>query len=292
MKRKDFLKLMAISPLTIGAVKSNFLDDITKDFQKTKKMPVLFIGHGSPMNALFDNDFTQALKKLGKTIEKPSAVMVVSAHWETRGTFVSVNNNPSAIYDFGGFPQELFEVQYNPKGSPEMAKEAIKSAFEFHIEQDHKMGLDHGAWTVLKHIFPDADIPVFELSMDFMQPSSYHYELAQHLKKLREKGVLIIGSGNIVHNLRKMNWNDIDSKPTDWALEFDELVKAKINSREFHQLINYQNFGSIAELSIPTNEHYMPMIYSLGLADKNEEIKYIYEGYQYGTLSMRCFQIG
>ncbi|PZU85887.1 MAG: 4,5-DOPA dioxygenase extradiol [Chryseobacterium sp.] len=254
-------------------------------------MPMLFIGHGHPMNALFDNNFTRSLHELGKSIEKPNAIMVVSAHWETRGTFVSVNDRPSTIYDFGGFDPKLYEIKYEPKGAPDLAREVIRSAPDFHIREDHKMGLDHGAWTVLKHIFPDADIPVFQMSIDYTQSPSYHYALAQQLKKMRKKGVMIIGSGNIVHNLRLLDWKDIDAKPHDWVLEFDEIVKNKLDQRDFEALINYNKFGKIAELSVPTNDHYLPMLYTLGLADKDENMKYIYEGYQYGSLSMRCFQI-
>jgi len=291
MLRKDFLKFLAATPLIFSDMKMQAFENITQNFGRTPKMPMLFIGHGSPMNALFDNSFTQTLRKVGKSIEKPNAIMVISAHWETRGTYVSLSEKPATIYDFGGFDPKLYEVKYDAKGDPELAKEVIKSAFHFHIQEDHKMGLDHGAWTVLKHLFPNADIPVFQMSMDYTQPASYHFELAKSLRKMREKGVMIIGSGNIVHNLRLLNWKDIDSQPFDWAFEFDEIVKNKIDRREFIDLVNYQNFGNIAQLSIPTNDHYMPMIYTLGLADKNEEIQYIYEGYQYGSLSMRCFQV-
>jgi len=213
MKRIDFLKVLALAPLASNALKIKEFEGITKTFSNTEKMPVLFIGHGHPMNALFDNNFTRALQKIGKTIQRPNAIMVVSAHWETRGTFVSVNPKPKAIYDFGGFDDALFRIKYEPDGSPTLAKEVIKQ-LPF-VKEDHQMGLDHGAWTVLKFLYPKADVPVFQLSIDYTQSSQKHFEMAQALKKMREKGVLIIGSGNIVHNLGLLDWKNIDAKTND-----------------------------------------------------------------------------
>ena len=270
----------------------NELKTITDGFQSTQKMPVLFIGHGNPMNAIYDNSFTQSLNKLGKTLEKPNAILVISAHWQTIGTYVSTNPWPRTIYDFGGFPKELFEVKYEPKGHPKLAKELISTVTSVAVKENIEMGLDHGAWTVLRHIYPEADVPVFEMSIDFEKSPAFHYNLGQELGKLREKGVLILGSGNIVHNLRLLDWNNAYGKPFDWALEFDMFVKTNIDNRNFQPLINYESFGKAAQLAVPTNDHYLPMMYTLGLANANEPIKYIYEGYEFGSLSMRCFQIG
>ena len=256
------------------------------------KMPVIFIGHGHPINALLDNGFTQAITRLGERLEKPKAIMVVSAHWQTKGSFVSTIPHPKAIYDFKGLDERLFKIEYEPKGCPKIAKEVADCARNNQIQEAGTMGLDHGAWTVLKHLYPKADVPVFQLSLDSGLSTASHFRLAGELKKMREKGVLIIGSGNVVHNLRSVVWNDIDAKPVDWAVEFDELVKRKLNSRDFQSLVNYQSFGDISQLAHPTNEHYLPLLYALGLAGENEGIKYLFEGFQFGTASMRSFQIG
>ena len=273
-------------------MKLNELNKVTSGLLSTKKMPVLFIGHGHPMNAILDNSFTQRLERLGQEMEKPSAILMVSAHWETSGTYVSTNPWPKTIYGFGNFDDRLFEVKYEPQGSPEFAKQVQEMVSTAHVKEDPDMGLNHGAWTVLKHIYPNADIPVFQLSMDHRQEPNYHYQLAQELKEPRKKGVLIIGNGNIVHNLYKLNWRDIDATPHDWNLEFDHLVKDYLNHHRFSELVNYHDLGNAALLSIPTNDHYLPMLYSIGLADSTDEIEHIYEGYQYAGLSMRCFKIG
>jgi 4,5-DOPA dioxygenase extradiol len=291
MKRKDFLKIMATTPLILSGMKLTAFENISDGFSRSAKMPILFIGHGHPMNALYDNSFTQALGKIGQTIEKPNAIMVVSAHWETRGTFVSVNPQPKAIYDFGGFDDRLFQVKYEPKGHPALAQETALLGADYGIQKDQSMGLDHGAWTVLRHMFPKADIPVFQMSIDFTKPEAYHFELANTLKKMRERGVLVLASGNIVHNLGIMDWNNINANTFDWAAEFDELVKDKLEKQDFNALINHRQFGRLSQLAVPSTDHYFPMLYSLGLADKNESVKFLYEGHQYGSISMRCFQI-
>lgn len=238
MDRKNFLKIVSLLPLATSAMKLEQLKKITDTFDKSTKMPVFFIGHGSPMNAIEDNPFTRSLHSLGKSvIEKPNAILVVSAHWLTQGTFVSTTNLPETIYDFGGFPPELYEVNYPAPGSPEYAKEVLKLIPG--VKEDHEWGLDHGAWTVLKHLFPEAKIPVFQLSIDYYKPMEYHFDLAMQLKSLRQKGVLIIGSGNIVHNLR-LFLSQNDNKPFDWALEFDAWSKEKILQHDFNSLINYE----------------------------------------------------
>ena len=268
------------------------LENITKDFGSTSKMPALFVGHGHPMNAIVDNDFTQRLKKLGSEIDKPKAILMISAHWETPGTYVSTNPWPQTIYDFGRFDDRLFQIKYEPQGHPELAKEVARIVTIDDVKEDNHMGLDHGAWTVLRHIFPEADIPVFQLSVNYRKHPSFHFGLGSQLAQLRNKGVMIIGSGNIVHNLGRMDWHNIDAKPYDWTLEFDNLVREKINKNEFDDLVNYQKLGKSALLSIPTNDHYLPMLYTLGMASSDDEVEHIYEGYQYAGISMRCFKIG
>jgi len=229
---------------------------------------------------------------MGQTIEKPAAILVISAHWETVGTYVSVNAVPRTIHDFGRFDDRLYEMTYPASGHPELAKELKGLVSLTDIMEDGGMGLDHGAWTVLNFIRPDADVPVFEMSIDFTKGPDFHYQLGQQLKLLRKKGVLIICSGNIVHNLRLSDWHHIDAVTHDWNLEFDQLVKENIDQHAFDRLVNYQQLGNAAKLAIPTNDHYLPMIYSLGIIDKDDNIKHIYEGYQYAGISMCCFQAG
>lgn len=291
MERLQFLKTIVSLPLIEAIMKLEAFEKISSNFSNTPKTPLLFIGHGHPVNALLNNDFTQHLNKVGTSIEKPNAVMIISAHWTTNGTFVSVNSQPKAIYDFGKIDERLLQIKYEPQGHPQLARRVIEIAANYHIQEDQAMGLDHGAWTVLKHLYPNADVPVFELSIDNSQPTCYHFQLANALKKMREKGVLIIASGNIVHNLKVIDWNNINAKPLEWAIEFDEIVKSKLNSLDFKALVNFEQMGSIFQLAHPTTEHYLPMIYTLGLADKTEEVKYLFEGFQFGSASMRCFQI-
>jgi len=296
MHRKNFIKSLALLPFTIQAMKLEHLKKITDKFEGSDKLPALFIGHGNPMNALYDNPFTKSLTAVGNDIRAKhtiNAILVVSAHWLTKGSFVNVTAKPETIHDFGGFPDELFKIQYPAAGSPEYAKEVATLAPE--IKTSDEWGLDHGAWTVLKHLYPKADIPVFQVSIDFYQPMQYHFNLAKEFKSLREKGVLIIGSGNIVHNLRmSMQYfgTDKENFVFDWTKEFDEYVKKKIDERDFQSLIDYEKEGSAAKLSVPTMDHYAPLMYSLAMADKSEEIKYTYEELMSGGISMRCLQIG
>lgn len=293
MKRKNFLKLLALAPLTSYAMNLNELKNITDNLSGGNKMPAFFVGHGSPMNALADNAFTQALNNLGKNLtDAPKAILVVSAHWLTKGSFVNTSKMPETIHDFGGFPQELFDMQYPSPGSPEFAQEVTKLAASVHPTED--WGLDHGAWAILKHIFPKADIPVFQMSIDYYASMEKHFELAQQLRSLRNKGVLIIGSGNIVHNLSMSmpKFMHNDSKPFEWAIEFDEWVKQKIAQRDFKTLFDYEKAGSSGKLAVPTTDHYIPMIYSLGFAEDKEEIITVYEEVSFGGMSMRTFKIG
>ncbi len=281
---------MAAITFGVGGIKEfyNQVKDLPDD---EIKMPVLFIGHGSPMNAVQKNSFTEALSKAGSKLPKPKAIMVVSAHWLTKGTFVTSSEKPEIIYDFYGFPKEMYEVKYPALGAPEYAKLTTEITKEKIIMPDHEWGIDHGAWTVLLHMFPSADIPVYQLSIDYTKDMDQHYELASMLKVLRKKGVLIIGSGNITHNLGRIDWN-IEAKPFDWAMEFDDKIKTNILSDNHSEIINYEKWGNIAKLSHPSNDHYIPLLYSAGLKEKEDTIEFVYEGFHHGSLSMRCIKFG
>jgi 4,5-DOPA dioxygenase extradiol len=292
MERRTALKLLGLGATGALAMNLPELKKITDELPPGEKMPALFIGHGSPMNALEDNVFTQQLTSIGLALEKPKAALIVSAHWLTKGSLVSTAALPETIYDFGGFPNELYQVKYPAKGSPEHAQLVKDAVTKTTISFDERMGLDHGAWTVLKHIWPDASIPVFQLSIDYYKSPRWHYELAQELNALRKKGVMIIGSGNIVHNLGRVNFTDVNAKPEDWASEFDETVKSKILSRDHEALIDYPDLGKSARIAVPTNDHYLPLLYTLGMQEKDEAHSFLYEGFQNGNISMRCVRIG
>ncbi len=262
-----------------------------------QKMPALFIGHGSPMNVVYNNDFTKSLAALGQRLPEPRAIMVISAHWLTPGTYVGCNEQPETIHDFYGFPEELYEIEYPCPGAPEDARYLIDSVRNVSIKCSNEWGLDHASWAVLKHMYPGANIPVFEMSLDYSfnewhpKPIQYHYDIASEISVLREKGILIIGSGNIVHNLGRIDFRNVDAMPYDWAVEFDERVKLYLKNRNHEELINYQRING-ASLAVPTLDHYLPMIYVLALQEKNDPLKFTYEGFQHGSISMRCFQIG
>src|SRR5436190_22806748 len=217
MDRKKFIQTLAILPLAGAAMNLKELNKMTEPFNTTVQMPVLFFGHGSPMNAIEENEFVAGFRNIGKTIPKPNAILCVSAHWETRGTFVTAMEKPMTIHDFGGFPQELFDVQYPAPGSPELARETKSIIKKTEVGLDDKWGLDHGAWSVIKHLYPNADVPVIQMSLDYYQTPQYHYELAKELSSLRKKGVLIVGSGNMVHNLGMAAWDKLN----DTAYGFD-----------------------------------------------------------------------
>jgi 4,5-DOPA dioxygenase extradiol len=262
------------------------------------KMPVLFIGHGSPMNIILENDFTKKLKAWGRTLPRPRAIMVVSAHWLTKGTVVGCMERPRTIHDFSGFPRELYTLTYSSPGSPEDARFVTTAVKKARVACDSAWGLDHASWAVLKHLYPEADIPVFEMSLDYTwndwqpKPLQYHYDLGRELSGLRDRGVLIIGSGNIVHNLGMLDWENIDAAPFDWSREFDEEVKTGLLSGNHRALIQFQEMGKASTLAVPTLDHYLPMIYAIALQEKNEALTFIHEGFQHGSISMRCFQIG
>jgi 4,5-DOPA dioxygenase extradiol len=256
------------------------------------KMPSLFIGHGNPMNALANNAFTKTLEAEGARLMElnPEAILVVSAHWLTYGTYVTVSPHPETIHDFSGFPEELFRVVYPAPGSPASAAETIDVVKMIDIKEDSEWGLDHGTWSILRHMFPLANIPVYQLSIDYKKPPLYHFNLANELKTLRDKGIIIIGSGNIVHNLLLIDFNE-DAAPFGWAIEYDDLIKSFLLSKDYSALLDYTKFGN-AYLAVPTPDHYYPMIYTLGASDKNEELKFIYEEIQNASISMRSFRIG
>ncbi len=264
--------------------------DILKKFPDSEvKMPVLFVGHGSPMNAIEDNEFSQAWIENGKALPKPKAILCISAHWETEGTQVTAMERPKTIYDFYGFPEPLYEMKYPALGSPDLARLTQETISQINIEQNFDWGLDHGTWSVLSRMFPKADIPVIQLSLDRTKGPAFHYELGKELKALRNKGVMIIGSGNIVHNLRVMVWQD---KAYDWAIEFDEKIKQLILLGEHDSIIHYHKLGQAAQLSVPTNEHYLPLLYILALQDKEEKIKFFGDKVTLGSMSMRSLRIG
>ncbi len=271
----------------------NELNKITEPFNRTGKMPVLFIGHGSPMNGIEENEFVKGWRKIGKTLPEPNAILCISAHWETRGTFVTAVEKPITIHDFGGFPQALYDVQYPTPGSPELAKETKAIVKKTDVGLDKKWGLDHGAWSVIKPMFPNADIPVIQMSLDYNQPAEYHYELAKELVPLRGKGVLIIGSGNMVHNLRLIAWDKFDTENYgyDWAIEASEKMKKFILEDNHKQLINYKEQGGAYNLAIPTPEHYLPLLYALALKGKNESVSLFNDKAVAGSLTMTSVKI-
>lgn len=293
MNRKIFLQSLAMLPLAGAAMKLNELNKMTESFGRTDKMPVLFLGHGSPMNAIEENEFVTGFRNIGKTLPKPNAILCVSAHWETRGTFVTAMEKPATIHDFGGFPQALFDVQYPAPGSPELANDTKKIVKKTEVGLDYKWGLDHGAWSVIKHLYPNADVPVIQLSLDYSQSPQYHYELAKELTVLRERGVLIIGSGNMVHNLGMVAWNRLSDSEYgfDWAIEASTKMKKYILSNDHKQLINFKSQGKAFELAIPTSEHYLPLLYSLALKDENEKISLFNDKAVGGSITMTSLKI-
>ena len=256
-------------------------------------MPVLFLGHGSPMNAIEENEFVTGFRNIGKEISKPNAILCISAHWETKGTFVTAMEKPPTIHDFGGFPQALFDVQYPAPGSPALAKETKALVKRTEVGLDEKWGLDHGAWSVIKHLYPNADVPVIQMSLDYSQSPQYHYELAKELSTLRKKGVLIIGSGNMVHNLRMMSWEKLnaDEYGFDWALEAREKMKTYILNGDHKALINYKSQGKSFELAIPSPEHYLPLLYTLALKEENEKLSLFNDKAVAGSITMTSVKI-
>ncbi|SFJ13995.1 4,5-DOPA dioxygenase extradiol [Kaistella treverensis] len=272
----------------------NDLENISQLYKNTEKMPVLFLGHGSPMNAIEENQFVQGFRNISKEIPRPNAILCVSAHWFTNGTFVTAMQDPKTIHDFYGFPKELFEVDYPAPGSPELARETTELLLPEIVEEDHSWGLDHGAWSVIKHLYPNAEIPVIQLSIDYTKPAQYHFDLAKRLQKLREKGILIIGSGNIVHNLRMVDWKNINTGGAgwDWAIEAREMTNNWLLDGNFQNLINYQKQGIALQTAVPSPDHYLPLLYSLALKEKTDDLSLFNDELIGGSLSMTSVRIG
>ncbi|MEX1167732.1 MAG: 4,5-DOPA dioxygenase extradiol [Hydrogenophaga sp.] len=262
---------------------------------KIQRQPVLFIGHGSPMNAISNNLFTRELAAWGRRLSAPKAILMVSAHWLTKGaTGVTVNDMPRTIHDFGGFPRELHEMQYPAKGHPALARSAAQLIRSNPSVPTTEWGLDHGTWTVLHHMFPKANVPVFQVSIDYDKPAPFHYTLGRELQALREQGVLIIGSGNIVHNLGAIDRGTAEQPlaTRPWAQSFDDRVKLALDQREDKSLLNYLTLDEGARMAVPTPDHYWPFIYALGAADAGQAPKHVFAAFHSGTLSMRCLQFG
>ncbi|NEM99080.1 4,5-DOPA-extradiol-dioxygenase [Pontibacter burrus] len=270
---------------------NRFTDNLNEQDQL---MPVLFMGHGSPMNGIEDNEFSQYWSKLAQEIPTPKAVLVVSAHWLSRGTRITAMDFPKTIHDFGGFPQALFDVQYNAPGSPELAKETASIITSTNVEMDHDWGLDHGAWTVIRHMYPKANIPVLQLSIDYTKGPQYHYDLSKQLMQLRKKGVLIMGSGNLVHNLRMVAWDKLNDNEYgyDWAIQINNTFKDLIRNGHHDKLIKYEKLGKEAMLAIPTPEHYWPLMYTLGLKTDKDDVAFFNDKAVGGSLTMTSVRIG
>jgi 4,5-DOPA dioxygenase extradiol len=294
MQRRTYIKSAGIlAAAQIAGMNSlSALQSLEGSLSPSPRMPVLFVGHGSPMNAIENNPYTQSWRELGKKLPKPQAILVISAHWLTRGSLLTAMERPKTIHDFGGFPQTLFDQQYPAPGAPGMAAYTKEIVTHTDLKLDHDWGLDHGSWSVLLPMFPAADIPVYQLSIDYYKQLSWHYELGKQLAKLREKGVLIIGSGNIVHNLGRINWSG-DGKVFDWALEFDAKFKKWIDGQAHRSVINYQQLlGKTADMAHPTNDHLLPLYYILALQQKNENLTYFNDKIDMGSISMRSLIIG
>jgi 4,5-DOPA dioxygenase extradiol len=291
MQRKTFIKtiLTAAAGMTTLSAFRSFTDKLeTQDVL----MPVLFIGHGSPMNGIEDNEFSQSWKKLAASMPVPKAILVVSAHWFTKGTRITAMDFPRTIHDFGGFPKALFDVQYPAPGNPALAKETASLIKTSAVALDHDWGLDHGTWTLTRHMFPKADIPVLQLSIDYTKGPQYHYDLAKELLALRKKGVLIIGSGNMVHNLGMISWDMINGGGYDWAIQMNDTFKKHILSQNHQALIQYEKLGREGGLAIPTPEHYLPLIYTLALQTDKEEAVIFNDKAIGGSLTMTSVRIG
>lgn len=293
MNRSSFLKSLLLLPFASNIMKIKDLHAFSQSLGETERMPVLFVGHGNPMNAIEDNVFSQGWAELGKKLPKPIAILCISAHWETKGTFVTAMEKPQTIHDFGGFPQALFDAQYPAPGSKWLANETQQSVKKTLVGLNENWGLDHGCWSILLKMFPLADIPVIQMSLDYSQSPQYHYELAKELAVLRKKGVLILGSGNMVHNLGKIVWRQDMTAPfgLDWAIEANELFKKNINENNHQALIQYEKLGKAVQLAIPTPEHYLPMLYSLALKEDDEKISYFHDIAVAGSLTMTSFTI-
>jgi len=260
-----------------------------EDFMSDQRMPVIFVGHGSPMNAVEDNEYSRTWIEIGKTLPRPKAILSISAHWETTSPQVTALQQPKTIHDFYGFPRELNEMTYPAEGSPALAERIMKLLKDKNCQADQKWGLDHGTWSVLARFYPLADVPVVQLSLAHTRDGQYHYDLGRQLLSLRDEGILILGSGNIVHNLRMIQF---DGQPYDWAVDFDRRVKGWIDSGRHDPLIHFQEQGQAATLATNSAEHYLPLLYILALQTPQDDLRYYCEKVEYGSISMRCVQFG
>ncbi len=291
MDRRKFIRSGLILGSTAMTMKLRTFAGMAQNLKSSARMPALFLGHGSPMNALELNEFSLGWRKVGALLPVPSAILCISAHWETRGTFVTAMEHPKTIHDFGGFPKALYEVEYPAPGSPQLANETALAVTSSEVKPDKSWGLDHGAWSVIRHLYPDARIPVVQLSLDYTLTPKRHYELARELSVLRNKGILIIGSGNMVHNLRMLDWNKPDAG-FDWADEADETFRKWIAERNHHALNTFSKGGRALELSVPTPEHFLPLLYILGMQEKTEEASFFNTKTIMGSISMTSVRIG
>lgn len=255
-------------------------------------MPAIFFGHGNPMNALLNNAYTERWSAIGKAVARPKAILCISAHWYLPGAAVTINTAPRTIHDFGGFPRELYEVQYPAPGDPELARRVQKMLAPIPVEFDERWGLDHGTWSVLRHVYPKADIPIVQLSIDETKPASFHYEIGQRLAALREEGILLVGSGNLVHNLHAYAWGRHAVDPFEWAVRFEQEARGWLQSGDHRPLVHYETLGREAQLSIPTPDHYLPLLYVIGASGAKDRLSFPVEGVDGGSISMLSVQLG
>lgn len=293
MDRKEFIRLFSILPLAGMSSKLSELSKLTEQFSATQKLPVLFLGHGSPMNAIEENEYVTGFRTIAKSLPKVKAIICISAHWYTKGTMITAMEKPRTIHDFGGFPEALYKVQYPAPGDPELAKQTKELIKKAPVNLDETWGLDHGAWSVIKHLYPKADIPVIQFSIDYTKDAAWHFELAKELKSLREKGVLIVGSGNIIHNLYDAAFDRINENfGYDWAIEAREKTNALLQKGDFQSLIHYEKLGKPLQKAVPTPDHYLPLIYTLALKDEKEPLELFNDKLLAGSLSMTSVKIG
>jgi 4,5-DOPA dioxygenase extradiol len=290
MKRRSVLTTISLGALGMSGLTS-VSQALASVERRDDRMPVLFVGHGSPMNAIEDNRWSRAWTELGATLRRPTAILCVSAHWQTRGVMVTAMEQPQTIHDFYGFPDALQSKLYPAPGAPALARATAEHVTKATVGLDYAWGLDHGTWSVLAQMYPRADIPVFQLSLDATRTPASHYEMAGELKGLRDRGVLIMGSGNIVHNLRRLTRQHPDTG-FDWAIEFDARIKELIDRSDHRSIIDYQKLGQAAQLSVPTNEHYLPLLYALAAKDEKESVRYFNDATTMGGISMRSLVIG
>lgn len=255
-------------------------------------LPAIFFGHGNPMNALLENSYTQAWRRIGQEVPRPKGIIAISAHWYVPGTGVTISTAPRTIHDFGGFPRELYEVKYPAPGDPDLARKMQMMLAPVPVTLDNAWGLDHGTWSVLRHVYPQADVPIVQLSIDETQPASFHFEVGRRLAPLRAEGVLIVGSGNLVHNLHAYAWGRHMPEPYDWAVRFEGLTRAAMQAGEYEPLVHYEKLGRDAALAIPTPDHYLPLLYVLATRQNGEPISFPVQGVDGGSISMLAVQVG